>query len=234
MSGPSIQYAPDIQAHISRFELIDNRARWVEVYSEHYVGDRETPERDKMDKDQAIMRATFQALADAQQLRIRRAIAFTGQDGKPICYHEVQILNQEKDVVHIIRGSFDSVYALYADAEEILIRNELQPSCWDPEHVEIYIVLPLTFPNRPEFRDANGLPLQCPYLRYNNSFQSFSLTIDRQFVTDDFETEEMRPVRSRKRCMTRCKTIKEELMIKCWSPARVEELLMAGYDIEDM
>lgn len=226
--------SPAIQAHISRFELIDNHERWFNVYEEFYVGDGLTPAHDKIDKDTAIMRATFQALADAEQLRVRRAIAFLDDDDEPLFYHEIQILDQNKQVVHTIRGSIDKAYARWAPVEDYYIRSELATSFWDPNQVKVDLVVPLTFPNRPEFQDADGLPLLCPFLRYNDSFYSFPIEIGRNFVTDDFETEEMRPVHSRKRCMERCNVIKEDLMINCWRPDRVEKLLLTGYDIEDM
>lgn len=39
---------------------------------------------------------------------------------------------------------------------------------------------------------------------------------------------------SMERCITRCKAVKEEIMIRTWAPERVLRLLEAGYDIEDM
>ena len=39
---------------------------------------------------------------------------------------------------------------------------------------------------------------------------------------------------NKERIIQRCKTIKEELMMNRWHPSRVEQLLLAGYDIEDM
>uniref|UniRef100_A0A6C0KVZ8 Uncharacterized protein n=1 Tax=viral metagenome TaxID=1070528 RepID=A0A6C0KVZ8_9ZZZZ len=226
--------SPAIQAHMNRFELIDNHAGWFNLYEEFYVGDGLTPAHDKIDKDTAILRATFQALANAEQLRVRRAIALTDDEYGELFYHEIQILDQNKQVVHTIRGTIDREYARWAPAEEYFMRSALAPSFWDPNQVTVDMVLPLTFPNRPEFLDADGLPLVCPFLRYMDSFYAIPIEIGRNFVTNDFETEEMRPVHSRKRCMERCNVIKEDLMIKCWSPVRVEKLLLAGYDVEDM
>ena len=39
---------------------------------------------------------------------------------------------------------------------------------------------------------------------------------------------------NKERIIQRCKTIKEELMMNRWRPSRVEQLLLAGYDVEDM
>jgi hypothetical protein len=39
---------------------------------------------------------------------------------------------------------------------------------------------------------------------------------------------------SKKRCTERCKTYKEQIMMKAWCPSRVERLLEMGYDPEDM
>lgn len=39
---------------------------------------------------------------------------------------------------------------------------------------------------------------------------------------------------SRARIVDRCRILKEEIMIKAWSPARVERMLLLGYDVEDM
>ena len=231
--------SPAIQAHINRFSVIDNHERWFNLYEEFYAGDGLTPAHDKIDKDTAIMRSTFQALADAEQLRVRRARTFLDDDNAPLSYHEIQILNQNKQVVHTIRGSVDKEFARlshgnYYIATYIFFVSELATSFWDPNKVTVDLVVPLTFPNRPEFQDADGLPLDCRFLRHDNRFYSFPIEIGRNFVTDDFETEEMRPIHSRKRCMERCRMIKEDLMIHCWSPNRVEKLLLAGYDVEDM
>jgi hypothetical protein len=55
-------------------------------------------------------------------------------------------------------------------------------------------------------------------------------------VIDEFHEQPLsiREKESRDRSVARCNLIKEQLMIRCWSPARVERLLEAGYDIEDM
>jgi hypothetical protein len=58
--------------------------------------------------------------------------------------------------------------------------------------------------------------------------------IDKECITDVFHTSEVREERVRNHTIAQCKKIKEELMINRWSPARVEKLLLAGYDIEDM
>jgi hypothetical protein len=39
---------------------------------------------------------------------------------------------------------------------------------------------------------------------------------------------------SKERCTERCKTYKEQIMMKAWHPSRVERLLEMGYDPEDM
>lgn len=39
---------------------------------------------------------------------------------------------------------------------------------------------------------------------------------------------------SKLRLQERCKQVKEEIMMRAWHPSRVEKLLLAGYDIEDM
>jgi hypothetical protein len=39
---------------------------------------------------------------------------------------------------------------------------------------------------------------------------------------------------SKERSLYRCKTYKEEIMMKAWRPSRVEMLLEMGYDVEDM
>ena len=46
--------------------------------------------------------------------------------------------------------------------------------------------------------------------------------------------EEQRRWHSRGRVMARCNQIKEELMMNRWHPKRVERLLAAGYDVEEM
>jgi hypothetical protein len=44
----------------------------------------------------------------------------------------------------------------------------------------------------------------------------------------------MRQEKVRRHTIDQCRIFKEELMMNRWSPARVEKLLLAGYDVEDM
>jgi hypothetical protein len=39
---------------------------------------------------------------------------------------------------------------------------------------------------------------------------------------------------SKERSLRRCKSYKEEIMMKAWHPSRVEKLLEMGYEMEDM
>ncbi|NDB87100.1 MAG: hypothetical protein EB127_31105 [Alphaproteobacteria bacterium] len=48
------------------------------------------------------------------------------------------------------------------------------------------------------------------------------------------QDDRVNPLISKQRCMKRCADIKEEIMMAAWHPRRVERLLLAGYDIEDM
>jgi hypothetical protein len=48
------------------------------------------------------------------------------------------------------------------------------------------------------------------------------------------ENEKWMDPYKKERCMKRCLTYKEEIMMKTWHPSRVEMLLEMGYDVEDM
>jgi hypothetical protein len=45
---------------------------------------------------------------------------------------------------------------------------------------------------------------------------------------------EMQERESHMRCMERCATYKEEIMMKAWHPSRIEMLINMGYDMEDI
>jgi len=51
---------------------------------------------------------------------------------------------------------------------------------------------------------------------------------------DNVHQRDLQEEESRARILDRCRIWKEEIMIKTWSPARVERMLFLGYDVEDM
>jgi Leucine-rich repeat (LRR) protein len=71
-------------------------------------------------------------------------------------------------------------------------------------------------------------------LPYNDSiYISNEMTPD-QVQQINRENQEWMEALSMGRCMKRCATYKEEIMMKAWHPSRVEMLLEMGYDVEDM
>ena len=48
------------------------------------------------------------------------------------------------------------------------------------------------------------------------------------------QDDRVNPLLAQQRIVDRCHVIKEDLMKVCWHPRRVENLLLAGYDIDDM
>jgi hypothetical protein len=220
--------------HSAKFELISETERWVNIYMDYYDGDSD-PVYDRMERDNATIQATFQLLSDSKQLRVKRFGGFIGLGYETKWYHEIQILNQKGELVDTVIGSFDKEYACYGDnGERIYINSELIPCLFYPDVVKVQLVLPVTFPNYPEFQDEEGTPLNCHYSMFNNNFYSVSIMMDKDCIIDEFVTEEIRQKNIRNFVVERCNIIKEDLMINRWSPKRVEQLLSAGYDVEDM
>ena len=83
---------------------------------------------------------------------------------------------------------------------------------------------------------------------YNRSLLSFAnhnitdpiqyaqfVTIAQHLLVDAEENiKKAEEAESMKRVRERCQQVKEEIVMHAWNPCRVEKLLMAGYDIEDM
>jgi len=229
----SFRVSQAVQDHAAQFELISNHENWFNYYWDYYETDSD-PDQDKMEKDHAIIHSTFQLLAESQQLRVKRVMEFIGNTDDCVYRHEIQILDQNKQVVETLVESIDESY-LHNTSCWFHVKLELVYNTSYPEVAQVQLVLPIKFPNRPEFQDENGTCLDCYYPKYNNSFYSIAITMDTEFITDALVTEEMRVERKTcRRIMQRSNTIKEELMINRWSPTRVERLLMAGYDVEDM
>jgi hypothetical protein len=230
----SFRVSQAVQDHAAQFELISNRENWFNYYWDYYETDTD-PEQDKMEKDHAIIHATLQLLAESQQLRVKRVMEFIGNTDDCIYRNEIQILDQNKQVVETLVESIDESYLHNTSQDSIRVRLELVPNTSHPEVAQVELVLPMKFPNRPEFQDEHGTCIDCYYPKYNNSFYAVRITMDTEFITDSLVTEEMREERKAyRRSMQRCNTIKEDLMINRWHPTRVERLLLAGYDVEDM
>jgi hypothetical protein len=83
---------------------------------------------------------------------------------------------------------------------------------------------------------------------YNRSLLSFAnhnitdpiqyaqfITIAQRLVDNAQQSRLMaEEAESKVRSQSRCKQVKEEIMMHAWSPQRVEKLILLGYDIEDM
>jgi hypothetical protein len=230
----SFRVSQAVQDHAAQFELISNRENWFIYYWDYYETDTD-PEQDKIEKDHAIIHATFQLLAESQQLRVKRVMEYIGDTDDCTYRNEIQILDQNKQVVETLVETINESYLYDTSPDSIHVRLELVHSRAHPEVAQVELVLPMKFPNRPEFQDEHGMCIDCYYPSFNNSFYSVRITMDTEFITDALVTEEMREERkARRRMVARCNTFKEDLMINRWHPARVERLLLAGYDVEDM
>ena len=222
-----------IHSHAATFQLISNLDDWFRLYWDYRIGSP-TPKYDRMDKSYSILYATIQSLANSKQLRIKRFAGFTGLGYECKWHHEIQILDQKGHVVHTMVGSITEHDVHYGSADMILIKGVILPAFDDDTMVRLTLVLPSEFPNVPEFRTDDGYPLLCNYRLHCGRYYVVWIKIDREYITDEFVTEEMRQEKVRRHTMSQCKIFKEELMMNRWSPKRVEQLLLAGYDIEDM
>lgn len=232
-----------IQDHSDTFQLISNLEGWHRCFYNYYERDS-NPLCDRSNKAGAILYATFQMLAEAGQLRVRRFAGYTGLDYNQRWYHEIQILDQNKQVVETLFGEIFQTYNKYTMTHDAFIQSPLEPpnivrwyDGWmfnHPDVVELLLVLPTTFINYPEFQDENKNILECDYYVYKKEYFIMSILIKKEFITDEFVTEEIREKKIRNHAIVQCRTIKEDLMINRWCPARVERLLLAGYDVEDM
>lgn len=219
-----------IHNNTSTFQLISDQGEWLQIYDNWREKDSD-PALDRMYNATAILQATFESLADNNQLRVKRFAGYVGLSNRRKYYHEIQILDQHEQVVETLIGSIPEADMPEA---EIYIKSPLDSRMYDRENghywqhpyaAKVTIVLPITFPNRPEFRDEEGNPLDCGYELHSHSYYPIEITMEKEFITDEFIGEEVRK---------RCNTIKEELMINCWSPKRMEYLLDLGYEIDDM
>ena len=222
-----------IQEHAATFQLISNLDDWFKIYWNYRIGSP-NPEYDRMDKSYSILYATLQALANSKQLRVKRFSGFTGLGYECKWHHEIQLLDRGGQVADTIIGSIIEHDIHYGAADMILIRGIIIPAFDDDTMVRLTLVLPSEFPNFPEFRTDDGHPLLCNYRLHCGRYYVVCIKIDREFITDEFVTEEMRQEKVCRHTMSQCRTFKEELMMNRWSPKRVEQLLLAGYDIEDM
>ena len=220
--------------HVSTFQLISDKDAWLQRY-ESLRGADPSPYFNQMDKENAILHATFGTLANADQLRIKRFGGYTGLGDDRQYYHEIQVLDQKGQVATTLMGVIpeaDMSEAVFYLKSPIVELPNYVSRIYDS--VSLIIVLPIEFPNYPEFRDENGEPLDCGYNLHFHSYNPIRVWIRKEFITDVFITKEMRNETIKKCTMEQCKKIKEELMINRWHPKRVECLLELGYEIEDM
>ena len=219
-----------IHEHASTFQLISDHGYWLQSYDNWREGDS-NPAYDRMDKANATLQATFETLADADQLRVKRFGGYTGLGDDRQYYHEIQVLDQNGQVATTLIGA---IPAADMPKAEIYIKSSMDALTRDSGFVSLVIVLPIEFPNYPEFRDENGEPLDCGYDLHFHSYYPIAIAIRKEFITDVFITEEMRNEMIKQCTMEQCKKIKEDLMINRWHPKRVEYLLELGYEIDDM
>jgi len=228
-----------IQYHAATFQLISNLELWHYVFYYNYTPNP-NPAADWKNKSYAILQATIETLSREEKLRVKRVTGHTGLAYERERYHEMQILDQNQKVIETLIGSIASTGDDDVDYNNdiYMIRHTMRVPifCWndfvnDGSVVDLGIIIPHQLPNYPEFRDEQGNTL---YVQEFRTYYNFIAPIHRKFVTDAFENISIRDEKVRKHTNAQCKAIKEELMINRWSPTRVEKLLLAGYDIEDM
>jgi hypothetical protein len=228
-----------IHDHVSTFQLISNHASWLESYETLREVDSD-PAFDKLNKTHAILQATLEALAAAKRLRIKRFTGYTGLGYDRKWYNEIQLLDEHHQVIETIVGSvagddIPTIEGNVAHMQRPVLRWDDDLVVEDNTLAHTLILLPTTFPNYPEFRDENGNPFEGWWIERGYApYYQFVIVMEKEFVTEECVTEEMRNEMIKKCTVEQCKTIKEELIMNRWSPTRVEQLLEAGYDIEDM
>jgi hypothetical protein len=183
----------------------------------------------------ARVTARFQCLADARQLEVTRYSGYIGNQYGRQGAHDVLILDQDGEVVANVGGYVSQMdiecggnwYKRFVEETEVIDRN--------------YIRIPLMLaaeplPDLPDFWDENGQPFDLSDDFEGDTKFVIMIDIRREDVTDEFHEQPLyvREKESRDRTIARCNIIKEQLMIHCWRPERVQHLLEAGYDIEDM
>lgn len=183
----------------------------------------------------ARVTAIFQCLADARQLEVIRYSGYIGNQYGRQGAHDVNIYDQDGQFVANVGGYVNQMdiqcggnwYKGFVEHTEVLDKN----------YIRIPILLATDpLPNLPDFWDENGEPFDLSDDYEFDTNTIITIDIRREDVTDEFHEQPLyiREKESRDRSVARCNIIKEQLMIHCWSPARVERLLEAGYDIEDM
>jgi hypothetical protein len=222
-----------IQQHAATFQLVSNLDEWFKIYWHYRIGSS-TPHYDRMDKSYSILYATMQSLAHSKQLRVKRFAGFIGPGYECKWYHEIQLLDQKGQVVDTIIGSIIEYDVHYGAADMILIKGSHLPVEGHDDMAIVTLVLPTDFPNYPEFRSDDGHPLRCDYRLHSERYYVVCIKMHKEYITDEFVTEEKRLEMVRAHAIKQCKIFKEDLMINRWCPLRVEKLLLAGYDVEDM
>lgn len=234
-----------IQKHLSTFQLITDQTFWLSVYRMN----RNDWEEDRVDiwneddisnKTYSMLRATFETLSNAGQLRIKRFCGYKGLGDEIEISHTIQILDHDQKVVYTLVGVMDDKDYL-THFRNVLEKGVFQRSYygWDEEEddtldTELYV--PLHLPNIPEFCYENGVALNLKTY-FKSSAYNYALSrvnIRSKYVTDVCMTKECREEKIRSHTIDQCKKLKEELMINRWNPKRVEFLLELGYNIEDM
>lgn len=182
----------------------------------------------------ARVTARFQCLADAGQLEVIRYSGYVEEGYGRQGAHDVNIYDQDGQFVANVGG--------YVSPQDMQCGGN-----WYKRFVERtdvigkdYIRIPLMLaaeplPNLRDFWDANRQPFDLSDDFEGDTKFVIMIDIRRDDVIDEFYDEPRHLLKeSRDRSVARCNTIKEQLMIHCWRPERVERLLEAGYDIEDM
>lgn len=184
------QSVSSIQEHAATFQLISNLDDWFKLYTDYRIGSP-TPEYDRMDKSYSILYATIQSLAIAKQLRVKRFAGFTGLGYECKWYHEIQLLDKGGQVADTMIGSIIEHDIHYGAADLILIKGILLPAFDDDTMVRVTLVLPSEFPNFPEFQTDDGNPLRCDYRLHCGRYYVVCIKIDREYIIDEFITEEI-------------------------------------------
>ena len=224
-------------ARLTRYDNWGEYCRkWLHYYEEVVLNDPFVISVKQKNLSRAT--ASFQCLADAQQLKVYRYSGYKDDECHPYqreWFHSIDILDRNDKVVACIGGYIEGPDVVlggwdktYVEATEVV----------DADHIRIQLMLgtePL--PDFPEFLGVTGQPIDFRDHDGERTFQPLEICLHREDVVDEFHDKpllEKYEQRSKERTMARCTIIKEELMMNRWHPIRVERLLLAGYDMEDM
>jgi ankyrin repeat protein len=141
------------------------------------------------------------------------------------------------------RGNIDTVKKFLASPLVDPSANDNRAICAAASGGHLYIVELLLDDSRVDSSEAMICAARNGHLEVFNyivahavMMRKYNFCFNHSPLLDRVEGEEFLPIieKYEEFLIDQCNVIKEELMINRWHPSRVERLLLAGYDIEDM